>query len=94
LKDADPSKWAALYKLKLKYCHQIANFQAESKKNPDEVEFRERKRECLIELIDILDDAEGAEYLLNEEILRASMVMITKNIYRTFTNKKNNKKQE
>jgi CTP:phosphocholine cytidylyltransferase-like protein len=42
----------------------------------------------MIELIDILDDGEIAEeYLHNEEILRASIVMIEKNIFRTFANK-------
>ena len=42
----------------------------------------------MIELIDILDDGELAEeYLHNEDILRASIVMIEKNIFRTFANK-------
>lgn len=47
----------------------------------------------MIELIDVLDDSDAIDYLLNEEILKESMVMITKNVYRTFTNK-NNKKQQ
>jgi len=46
----------------------------------------------MIELIDILDDGEIAEeYLHNEDILRASIVMIEKNIFRTFANKNSKK---
>ena len=42
----------------------------------------------MIELIDILDDREIAEeYLNKEDILRSSMIMIEKNIFRTFANK-------
>jgi len=57
------------------------------------VEFKDKKRETLIELIDILDDNEAAEYLLTDEIMKESMVMITKNVYRTFQNKSNKKQQ-
>ena len=32
-------------------------------------EFKEKKRETLIELIDALDEADSQKYLLNEEIL-------------------------
>ena len=52
-------------------------------------EFRDKKRETLIELIDVLDESEAQNYLLNEEILQQSMNMIDKNIYRTFANKNN-----
>ena len=38
------------------YCYNPANFHTDSKKNPEAVEFRDKKREILIELIDILDD--------------------------------------
>jgi hypothetical protein len=73
--------------LKLKFCWKAANFQADAKKNPEQIEFRDKKREILIELIDILDDNEAHEYLMNADILAESMVMISKNVYRTFTNK-------
>lgn len=53
------------------------------------IEFKEAKRNILIELIDILDDSEAPETLLNEEVLQESMQMISKNVYRTFTNKAN-----
>ena len=76
-----------MYKLKLKFCHQVANFQADSKKQPEQVEFKDKKRETLIELIDILDDSEAYDTLLNESILKESMAMIAKNVYRTFSNK-------
>lgn len=73
--------------MKLQFCHQIANFQADSKKDPEAIEFRDRKRETLIELIDILDDSSAEEVLLNDKILQASMNMIEVNIFRTFSNK-------
>lgn len=91
MKDLEPEKWQSVYLLKLKFCHQIANFQADSKKHPDQVEFRDKKRETLIELIDILDDNEAPEYLLNETVLKEAMIMVSKNIYRTFSNKNNKK---
>lgn len=48
----------------------------------------------MIELIDILDDGEIAEeYLHKEDILRSSMIMIEKNIFRTFANKNSKKSQ-
>ena len=54
--DNDPLDWPMLYKLKLKYCYPLANFQADSKKNPEQIDFRDKKKEVLIELIDVLDD--------------------------------------
>ena len=39
----------------MQFCYEAANFQADSKKNPEQVEFKEKKRETMIELIDILD---------------------------------------
>ena len=56
-------------------------------------EFRDKKRETLIEMIDVLDESDAQKYLLNEETLSHSMEMVDKNIYRTFANK-NNKKQQ
>ena len=76
-----------MYKLKLMYCHKSSNFQADSKKNPELIEFRDKKRETLIELIDVLDDGHAHDELLSEDILRASMIMIERNIFRTFANK-------
>ena len=54
--DREMEEWPELFKLKLLYCYRTANFQAESKKAPEEVEFRDSKRETLIELIDVLDE--------------------------------------
>jgi hypothetical protein len=48
------------------------------------IEFKEQKREVMIELIDVLDDSQAVDILLTEDILKASMVMIQKNIFRTF----------
>jgi len=73
--------------MKLKYCYAAANFHADSKKQPEQVEFRDKKREVMIELIDVLDDPSAVDYLLNEDILQCSVTMIEKNIFRTFSNK-------
>lgn len=81
-------QWPELYKIKLAFCHKSANFQADSKKFPEQVEFKEKKREIIIELIDILDEGSNAEeYLHQEDVLREAMTMVEKNIFRTFANK-------
>lgn len=90
--DVEYEQWPDLYKVKLQFCYEAANFQADAKKNPEQVEFKDKKRETMIELIDILDEGEMAEeFLHTEEILQESMVMIEKNIFRTFQNKNNKK---
>ena len=76
-----------MYKLKLLFCHKAADFNADSKKNPELVDYRDSKKDTLIELIDILEDGRAYDELINEDILRHSMVMIERNIFRTFTNK-------
>jgi hypothetical protein len=38
----------------------------------------------MIELIDILDENQSVDSLHTEDILKASMIMIQKNIFRTF----------
>lgn len=52
-----------------------------------ESDFKEYKKETLIELIDILDDPTAIQYLLNEPILKESIKMIETNLFRTFANK-------
>lgn len=51
------------------------------------MQYREQKREVLIELIDILDESEAYDTLHIEPILQASMEMVENNIFRTFANK-------
>ena len=68
---------------KLKACHKIADF-SDAKKD---VELKEAKKECLIEIIDVLDEPEAAEYIIKERVLEASMQMISANLFRTFANK-------
>ena len=48
------------------------------------MEFKELKREILIELIDVLDDNQAGEYLHTDDILKASIITVQKNIFRTF----------
>ena len=54
---------------KLKACHKIADF-SEAKKD---LELKEAKKECLIEIIDVLDEPEAAEYIIKERVLEAAM---------------------
>ena len=73
--------------MKLKFCYNPANFHADAKKQPEQIEFRDKKREVMIELIDVMDDPNAVDYLLNEDTLQCSITMIEKNIFRTFSNK-------
>ena len=68
---------------KLKACHKIADF-SDAKKD---VDLKEAKKECLIEIIDVLDEPEAAEYIVKERVLEAAMQMISANLFRTFANK-------
>ena len=72
-----------MYLAKLKACHKIADF-SDAKKD---VELKEAKKECLIEIIDVLDEPEAADYIIKERVLEAAMEMISANLFRTFANK-------
>jgi hypothetical protein len=48
----EPDKWKLLYTAKLKACYKLADF-SEAKKDQ---EFKDQKKDTLIDLIDILDD--------------------------------------
>ena len=50
--DVDPDKVKSLYVVKLRACYKLADF-SDSKKD---TEFKEQKKECMIDLIDTLDD--------------------------------------
>ena len=52
----DPEKWRSLYVAKLKACVRQADF-SDAKKD---TEYKEQKKEAMIDLIDILDDAQNA----------------------------------
>lgn len=85
--DVDPERMKPLYIAKLRACYRLADF-SDSKKD---LEFKEHKKECMIELIDTLDDATLApQYLFNEAILKEAFKLVESNIFRTFTNKSNN----
>ena len=51
------------------------------------MELKEAKKECLIEIIDVLDEPEAADYIIKERVLEAAMEMISANLFRTFANK-------
>lgn len=62
---------------------EIADF-TESKKDTD---LKEAKKECLIELIDVLEENEAPDTVINEKVLAEAFRMIQVNLFRTFTNK-------
>lgn len=69
---------------KLKACYKLADF-SDAKKD---LEFKEQKKEAMIDLIDALDDTgNAASYLFHEPILKEVIKMVEANIFRTFTNK-------
>ncbi len=81
--DIDPDKWKILYVTKLKACYKLADF-SDSKKDQ---EFKDQKKDTLIDVIDVLDDPAASQYLFNEQILKDAIKMVEVNIFRTFTNK-------
>ena len=90
IKDSDPpsidlehEKWRKLYLAKLKGCYRLADF-SETK---NDLDFKEQKKDALIELIDILDDPAAPQYLLNDLVLREAIKLIEANLFRTFSNK-------
>lgn len=66
--------------------HEIADF-SEAKKDFD---LKENKKECLIEVIDVLDEQEASETVINEKTLGEAIKMISANLFRTFSNKGKN----
>ena len=68
---------------KLRACHEIADF-SETKKD---AVLKENKKECLIEIIDLLDENEAPDYVINEKVLAEAIKMISVNLFRTFANK-------
>jgi len=72
-----------LFLAKLKACETIADF-GDSK---TDVDLKENKRECLIELIDLLDDHQAPDTVINSKVVGAAFTMISKNLFRTFSNK-------
>ena len=83
-KDVDCAKWAVLFVAKCRACAaQMADF-SDAKKD---VELKDDKKECLIEMIDVLSEPEAADTLLNDKILTEAFKMISANLFRTFSNK-------
>lgn len=50
-------------------------------------DIKDEKKECLIELIDVLDESQAFESLHNERILSEAFTTIAANLFRTFANK-------
>lgn len=81
--DTDAKKWPIIYLAKLKACSQhIADFTDPKK----DVELKDDKKECLIELIDVLDESES-DLLLSDKIVEEAFKTIAVNLFRTFANK-------
>lgn len=52
-----------------------------------DTEVKDEKKECLIELIDVLDENDAYDCLHTEQILKEAVVTIGANLFRTFANK-------
>ena len=52
-----------------------------------DVDLKDEKKECLIELIDVLDENDAYDCLHTEKIFQEAVVMIGANLFRTFANK-------
>lgn len=82
--DSDPKKWQILYLAKIRACqNQIADFTDPKK----DLELKEDKKECLIELIDVLDESDAATTVLVDKVLTDAFQMIGINLFRAFANK-------
>lgn len=55
--------------------------------NKKDLEFKDQKKDTLIEVIDILEDPAAFQVLLNEQVLFEAVKLVESNIFRTFTNK-------
>ena len=87
-KDVDCHKWPIIFIAKCRACAvQIADFSDPKK----DLELKDDKKECLIEMIDVLNEPEAADILLNDKILTEAFKMISANLFRTFANKSNYK---
>lgn len=86
--DSDTSKWQLIYLAKLKALYEIADFSDQKK----DIDFKENKKECLIEVIDVIDDNEAVDTIINEKVLAEVIKMISANLFRTFSNKGKNQK--
>jgi serine/threonine-protein phosphatase 2A regulatory subunit B' len=52
-----------------------------------DVEMKDEKKECLIELIDVLDENDAVELIASDKIIQEAFNMIGANLFRTFANK-------
>ena len=83
MKDSDKSKWQLIYLAKLKALYEIADFSDPKK----DIDFKENKKECLIDVIGFIDDNEAVDTVINEKVLTKVIKMISANLFRTFLNK-------
>lgn len=83
-KDIDSSKWQLVYAAKCRAAAaQIADFQDAKK----DVQLKEDKKECLIELIDVLDENDAVDVLTTDKMIDETFKMVSSNLFRTFSNK-------
>lgn len=84
LLDIDSKKWPIIYLAKLRACSTHFPDFTDVKKDLD---MKDEKKECLIELIDVLDENEAIDTLMNEKVLQEAFSTIGLNLFRTFANK-------
>ena len=67
LVDSDPKKWPIIYLAKLRACQMHMPDFTDAKKDTD---MKDEKKECLIELIDVLDENEALDLISNEKLVQ------------------------
>jgi serine/threonine-protein phosphatase 2A regulatory subunit B' len=82
--DSDSKKWTIIYLAKLRACKMhMADF-TDLKKD---IDMKDEKKECLIELIDVLDENEATDLISNDKLIQEAFSTIGANLFRTFGNK-------
>jgi len=82
--DSDPKKWPIIYLAKLRACQMHMPDFTDAKKDTD---MKDEKKECLIELIDVLDENEALDLISDEKVVQEAFQTIGANLFRTFANK-------
>lgn len=52
-----------------------------------DIDIKDEKKECLIELIDVLDENEATDLISNDKLIQEAFSTIGANLFRTFGNK-------
>ena len=73
----------ASLELKIKYCETIFDFKQDEKSNPTVAEAKDKKREVLLQIINLVDSDSVNKNMLLNQLLPTVFSMIEVNIFRT-----------